>query len=125
MGVQHAPRKGPVPQVVRGVYASLQEFVYLRVILKNDGVTLITAVERIVQGKGTVDNQNFQTQLIPCTSLVDDHASNRAAETVLAPSAQKGKRSSTWEIDKWLERSTMTKGDIAGMINLNVVIIMR
>ena len=59
------------------VYASLQELSYLRVIL----------------------NQNFQTQLIPCTSPVDDHASNRAAETVLAPSAQKGKRSSTWEID--------------------------
>ena len=68
-----APRKGPVPQAVRGVYASLQELSYLRVIL----------------------NQNFQTQLIPCTSPVDDHASNRAAETVLAPSAQKGKRSST------------------------------
>ena len=83
------PEKGPVPQAVRGVYASLQELSYLRVIL----------------------NQNFQTQLIPCTSPVDDHASNRAAETVLAkePSAQKGKRSSTCEIDNWLERSTMTK----------------
>ena len=63
-----APRKGPVPQAVRGVYAPLQELSYLRVIL----------------------NQNVQTQLIPCTSPVDDHASNRASETVLAPSAQKG-----------------------------------
>ena len=89
-----APRKGHVPQAVRGVYASLQELSYLRVIL----------------------NQNFQTQLIPCTSPVDDHASNRAAETVLAkePSAQKGKRSSTCD-----------KGQIAGMVHLNVVIIMR
>ena len=66
-------------------------------ILKSDGVTLITAVEITVQGKGTVDNQTFQTQLIPCTSPVDDHASNRAAETVLAKesSTQEGKRSST------------------------------
>ena len=51
-------------------------------IRKNDGVT-ITAVERPVQGKGTVDNQNFQTQLIPCTSLVDDHATNGAVETMV------------------------------------------
>ena len=48
-------------------------------IRKNDGVT-ITAVGGTVQGKGTVDNQNFQTQLIPCTSPVDDHASNGAVE---------------------------------------------
>ena len=75
-------------------------------ILKNDGVTLITAVERTVQGKGTVDNQNFQTQLIPCTSPVDDHASSRAAQTVLAKesSVQEGKRSSTWDIDIWRKR---------------------
>ena len=39
--------------------------VYLRMILKNDGWTLITALETTVQGKGTVDNQNFQTQLVP------------------------------------------------------------
>ena len=66
-------------------------------ILKSDGVTLITAVEITVQGKGTVDNHTFQTQLIPCTSPVDDHASIRAAETVLAKesSTQEGKRSST------------------------------
>ena len=50
-------------------------------IRKNDGVT-ITAVERTVQGKGTVDTQNFQTQLIPCTSPVDDHATNGAVETM-------------------------------------------
>ena len=51
-------------------------------IRKNDGVT-ITAVERTVQGKGTVDTQNFQTQLIPCTSPVDDHATNGAVETMV------------------------------------------
>ena len=72
-----ALRQGLVPHSVRGVHASLQELSYLRMILKNDGVT-ITAVERTVQGKGTVDNQNFQTQLILCTSLVDDHATNGA-----------------------------------------------
>ena len=32
------PRKGLVPHVVRGVYASLQELSYLRMILKSDGV---------------------------------------------------------------------------------------
>ena len=60
-----APRKGTVPHAVRGVHASLQELSYLRMILKNDGWTLITALETTVQGKGTVDNQNFQTQLVP------------------------------------------------------------
>ena len=53
-------------------------------ILKSDGATLTTAMETTVQGKKKVDNQNFQTQLIPCTSPVDDHASNRATETGLA-----------------------------------------
>ena len=57
--------KGFVPHSVRGVHTSLQEFSYLRMILKSDGVTLITALETTVQGKGTVDNQNFQTQLVP------------------------------------------------------------
>ena len=52
-------------------------------ILKNGGVTLITSVERTVQEKGTVDNQNFQTQLIPCTSPVDDHATNGAVEAMV------------------------------------------
>ena len=78
-----ALRKGLVPHSVRGVHASLQELSYLRMIRKNDGV-LITAVERTVQGKGTVDTQNFQTQLIPCTSLVDDHATNGDVETIAA-----------------------------------------
>ena len=50
-------------------------------ILKIDGVKMSTAMK-------TIDNQNFQTQLIPCTSPVDDHASNRAAETVLAKEPQ-------------------------------------
>ena len=78
-----APRKGTVPHAVRGVHASLQDLSYLRMILKNDGWTLITVLETIVQGKGTVDTQNFQTQLIPCTSLVDDHATNGAVEAVV------------------------------------------
>ena len=78
-----ALRKRLVPHSVRGVHASLQELSYLRMILKNDGGTLITAVERTVQGKGTVDNQNFQTQLIFCTSPVDDHATNGAVEAMV------------------------------------------
>ena len=52
-------------------------------ILKNDGVTLINAVKRTVHEKGTVDNQNFQTQLIPCTIPVDDHATNGAVELMV------------------------------------------
>ena len=75
-------RKGLVPHSVRGVHASVQELSYLQMIRKNDGL-LITAVERTVQGKGTVDTQNFQTQLIPCTSPVDDHATNGAVETMV------------------------------------------
>ena len=109
-------------------------------LFKSDGVMLITAVETLVQGKGTVDNQNFQTQLIPRTSPVDDHASNRAAETVLAKesSAQEGMRSSTWDMDIWLKRLTRTNEDLVGtrtdrvmffgkegMISQNVVTIMR
>ena len=105
-----APRKGTVPHAVRGVCASLQELRYLRIILKSD----VAAVDTTVQGKGTVDNQNFQTQLIPCTSPVDDHASNRAAETILAreSSTQEGKRSSTWDIDNWRKRSTKTNDQL-------------
>ena len=109
-------------------------------ILKSDGVTLITAMETTVQGEGIVDNQNVQTQLILCTSPVDDHASNRAAETVVAKesSAPEGMRSSTWDIDIWLTRWTRTNEHlvgtrtdrvmffgIEGMITLNVVTIMR
>ena len=101
-------------------------------ILKSDGVTLITAVE--------TDNQNFRTQLIPCTSPVDDHASCRAAETVLAKESptQEGKRSSTWDIDNWRKRLTRTIEQLVGtrtdrvmffgkggMITLSVVTIMR
>ena len=76
-----APRKGLVPHSVRGVHASLQELSFLRMILENDGGTLITAEERTFQEKGTADNQNFQTQLILCTSPVDDQATNGAVET--------------------------------------------
>ena len=85
-------------------------------------------------------NQNFQTQLFPRTSLVGDHASTRAAETVLAKesSTQEGKRSSTWDVDIGLKRWTRTNEHLVGtrtdrvmffgrdgMITLNVVTIMR
>ena len=79
-------------------------------------MTLITAVETSVQGKGTVDNQNFQTHLIPCACPVDDHASSRTAETVLAKesSTEEGRRSSTWDIDNWLKRLTRTNEQLIG-----------
>ena len=50
--------------VPHSVHAFLQELSYLRMIFKSDGLTLITALETTVQEKGTVDTQNFQTQLI-------------------------------------------------------------
>ena len=80
------------------------------------------------------------SKLIPCTSLADDRASSRAAETVLAKesSTQEGKRSSTWDIDNWRKRLTRTHEQLIGtrtdrvmffgkegMITLNVVTIMR
>ena len=85
-------------------------------------------------------NQNFQTQLFPRTSPVGDHASTRAAETVLVKesSTQEGKRSSTWDVDIGLKRWTRTNEHLVGtrtdrvmffgrdgMITLNVVTIMR
>ena len=95
-------------------------------------MTLIRAIE--------TDNQNFQTQLIPCTSPVDDHASSRATETVLAKesSTQEGKRTSTWDIDNWRKRLTRADEQLVGtrtdrvmffgkegMITLKVVTITR
>ena len=88
-----------VPHAVRGVCASSQGLSYLRMILKSDGVTLTTAMETTVQGEGKEGHPEFPNKVDPCTSPVEDHASNRAAETVLAKesSAQEGKRSSMWE----------------------------
>ena len=51
-------------------------------IRKNDDL-LITVVERTDQRKGTVDTQNFQTQLIPCTSPVNDHATYVVVEAMV------------------------------------------
>ena len=71
------PRKGPVPSAVRGVYVFLQE------ILKSDGEPSITALVTAVQKEWAGDSKKFQTQLIPRTSPVDDHASNGAAEAMV------------------------------------------
>ena len=62
------------------------------------------------------DNQNILTQLIPGTSPVDDHESNRAAETVFAKEsgAQEGKRGSTWDVGIWLELTTRTNEHLVG-----------
>ena len=67
------PRKGPLPYAVRGVCVFLQELGYTRMILKSDGEPSITALVTAVQKKWAGDNKNFHTQLIPLTSLVDDH----------------------------------------------------
>ena len=79
-------------------------------ILESDGVTLTTAMETTVQGEGKEGHPEFPNKVDLCTSPVEDHASNRAAETVLAKesSAQEGKRSSMWETDIWPKRSTRT-----------------
>ena len=88
-----------------------KSWVNTRMILKSDDVTLVTVLVTAVQKKWAVDHQNFQTQLIPGTSPVDDRESNRAGETVLAKEAgaQEGKRGSSWDIGIWLELSTRTK----------------
>ena len=52
-------------------------------ILNNDGEPSITALVTAVQKEWAGDSKNFQTQLIPCTSPVDDHASNGAAEEMV------------------------------------------
>ena len=80
-----APRKGPVPHEVRGVFAFLQE------------------------------NQDFETKLILGTNPVDDLASNQAETVPAKESrAQDGKQSSTWDIGIWLELSTKTNEHLAG-----------
>ena len=52
------------------------------------------AMETTVQGEGKEGHPEFPNTIAPCTSP-EDHASNKAAETVLAKesSAQEGKRS--------------------------------
>ena len=45
-------------------------------ILKSDGEPSITTLVTAVQKEWAGDSKNFQTQLIPRTSPVDDHASN-------------------------------------------------
>ena len=45
-------------------------------VLKCDGEPSITALVTAVQKEWAGDSKNFQRQLIPRTSLVDDHASN-------------------------------------------------
>ena len=52
-------------------------------ILKRDGKPSITALVTSVQKEWAGDSNNFQRQLIPRTSLVDDHASNGAVEAMV------------------------------------------
>ena len=77
-------------------------------IIKNDGWTLVTVLETTVQGKRDSRQPEFPNSVgsLKEKGPVGDHASTRAAETVLAKesSAQEGKRSSTWDIDIWLKR---------------------
>ena len=77
------PRKGPAPYAVRGVCVFLQDFGYTRMILKSNGEPSITALVPAVQKEWAGDSKNFQTQLIPRTSPVDDHASNGEGEAMV------------------------------------------
>ena len=61
----------------------LQELGYTRMVLKSDGEPSITALVTAVQREWAVDSKNFQRQLIPRTSPVDDHASNGAVEAMV------------------------------------------
>ena len=72
-----------MPCAVRGVCVFLQDVGYTRKILKSDGEPWITALVTAVQKEWAGDSNNFQTQLIPRTSLVDDHASHGAAEAMV------------------------------------------
>ena len=77
------PRKGPVSYAVRGVCVFLQELGYTRMVLKSDGEPSITALVTAVQKEWPGDSKNFQRQLIPRTSPVDDHASDGAVEAMV------------------------------------------
>ena len=52
-------------------------------ILKSVGEQSITALVTAVHKEWAGDSKNFQTQLIPRTSPVDDHASGGAAEATV------------------------------------------
>ena len=52
-------------------------------IRKSDGEPSITALMTAVQKEWAGDSKIFETQLIPRTSPVDDHASNGAAEAMV------------------------------------------
>ena len=78
-----APKKGPVPYAVRGVCVFLQELGYTRMVLKSDSEPSIRALVTAVQKEWAGDSRNFQRQLIPRTSPVDDHASNGAVEAMV------------------------------------------
>ena len=54
-------------------------------VLKSDGEPSITALVTAVQKEWAGDSKNFQRQLIPRTSPVDDHASNGAVEAMVQP----------------------------------------
>ena len=70
-------------------------------ILKSDGEPSITALVTAVQKKSAGDGENFQTQLIPRTSPVDDFASNGAAEAMVH-SLEGLTRSSKVALEKYL-----------------------
>ena len=77
------PKKGLVLYAMRGVCVFLQELGYTRVVLTSDGERSITSLVTAVQKEWADDRKNFQTQLIPRASPVDDHASNGAAEAMV------------------------------------------
>ena len=52
-------------------------------ILWSDGEPSITALVTAVQKEWVGDSKNFQTQLIPRASPVDEHALNGAAEAMV------------------------------------------
>ena len=79
------PKRGPVPYAVRGVcvFFFFQELGYTRMVLKSACEPSITALVTAVQKEWAGDSKNFQRQLIPRTSPVDDHASNGAVEAIV------------------------------------------
>ena len=77
------PKKGPASYAIRGVCVFLQVLRYTRMVLKSDGESASTTLVTSVQSEQAGDGKNFQMQLIPRTSPVDDHASNGVAEAMV------------------------------------------
>ena len=103
------PRKGLEPHGVRDVCVPLQELSYIRMTLKSDGESSITARET-VQKEWAGDSKNFPRKSISQERSENDHVSTGALESKES-GAREGKSptGSAWDLGVWLSRSTRLK----------------